>query len=328
MMSARLRRWIGDVMGYFFDNFYFEPGSRMTGIWHAGADLDEGVELVATASLVRFGKDQHDQLEADFLGSQMPFHFGGFHGVGPDGQPWAMMLQIAPAPLADLVGSDSPFWPLSDGLDRALHFNWEADLLDDRGFTRSELVDIYLGRDIDASAIEDWTVPDLMLGLLAECCYVPLEQIVVGRITQCAFPDTAHECQRDVFSDVFAMWGSGQLRGEEPEVDSEAEPGPEVPADSSEEQEPTPRRRTKKLAPGKPPEYWWSKKKLRRMSTKKLRRLALSGYWDEQTINTMKRKKLIKLLSTPHWKNEHEKANVRVYLLPPPSMRQPREDRS
>ena len=326
-MSARLRRWIGDVMGYFFDTFYFEPGSRMTGIWHAGTDLDTQVELVATASLVRFGKDQHDQLEADFLGSHLPFHFGGFHGVGPDGQPWAMMLQIAPAPLADLVGSDSPFWPLSDGLDRALHFNWEAELLDDRGFTRSDLVDIYLGRGIGPSEIADWTVPDLMLGLLAECCYVPLERIVVGRITQCAFPDTAHECQHDVFTDVFAMWGSGQLRGEEPEVDSEEEPGPEVP-DAPEEQEPTPRRRTKKLAPGKPPEYWWSKKKLRRVSTKKLRWLALSGYWDEQTINTMKRKKLIKLLSTPHWKNEHEKANVRVYLLPPPSMRQPREDRS
>lgn len=315
-------------MGYFFDTFDFETGSRMTGIWHAGSDLDGGVELVVTASLVRFGRDQHDQLEADFLGSHMPFHFGGFHGVGPDSQPWAMMLQIAPASLADLVGSDSPFWPLSDGLDRALHYNWEAELLDDRGFTRSNMVDNYVGRGIDPSAIEDWTVPDLMLGLLAECCYVPLEQIVVGRITQCAFPDTAHECQRDVFSDVFAMWGSGQLRGEEPEVDSEEEHEPDEHDEGMEDTPPLPRRRTKKLAPGKPPEYWWSKKKLRRMSTKKLRRLALSGYWDERTIKAMKRKKLIKLLSTPHWKNEHDKANVIIFHSLPPSMRQPREDES
>ena len=88
-------------MGYFFDTFYFEPGSRMTGIWQAGVDLDADTELVATASLVRFGRDQHDQLEADFMGSHLPFHFGGFHGVGPDGHPWAMMLQVAPSSAAD-----------------------------------------------------------------------------------------------------------------------------------------------------------------------------------------------------------------------------------
>jgi hypothetical protein len=317
MMCARFRRWIGDVMGYFFDTFYFEPGSRMTGIWQAGVDLDADAELVATASLVRFGRDQHDQLEADFMGSHLPFHFGGFHGVGPDGHPWAMMLQIAPSTAADLVGSDSVYWPMSDGLDRALHYNWEAELLSDRGFQRLDLVDIYTERGIDPSAVDDWTVPELMLGLLAECCYVPLRQIVAGRITQCAFPDTEHDCQRDVFSDVFARWGAGELRGEEPELPEEDEPEPEQP-----------RRPAKKFGPGRPPEYWWNKKKLRRMSTKKLRRLALSGYWDEQTINTMKRKKLIKLLSTPHWKNEHEKANSRVYLMPPPSLRRFEEDES
>lgn len=303
-------------MGYFFDTFYFEPGSRMTGVWQAGVDLDTDVELVATASMVRFGRDQHDQLEADFLGSHLPFHFGGFHGVGPDGQPWAMMLQVAPASSADLVGSDSPFWAMSDGLDRALNYNWEAELRAHRGFRRLDLIDIYAQRGIGPAAIEDWTVPELMLGLLAECCYIPLGQIVVGRITQCAFPDTEHECQHDVFSDVFARWGAGQLRGEEPEVPPEEE-DPEPP-----------RRRTKKFGPGRPPEYWWSKKKLRRMSTKKLCRIALSGYWDERKINAMKRKKLIKLLSTPHWKNEHDKANVRIFASLPPSLRRFGEDES
>ena len=300
-------------MGYFFNTFYFEPGSRMTGIWQAAVDLDTDTELVATASLVRFGRDQHDQLEADFMGSHLPFHFGGFHGVGPDGHPWAMMLQVAPSAAADLVGSDSVYWPMSDGLERALHYNWEAELLSDRGLRRWDLVDIYAERGIDPTSVEDWTVPELMLGLLAECCYLPLGQIVTGRTVQCAFPDIDHECQRDVFSDVFARWGAGELRGEEPELPVEDEPEPVPP----------PRRRAKKFAPGRPPEYWWSKKKLRRMSTKKLRRLALGGYWDERTINTMKRKKLIKLLSTPHWKNEHDGANVCVYPSPLPGMSQP-----
>ena len=317
MMCARFRRWIGDVMGYFFDTFYFEPGSRMTGIWQAGVDLDADAELVATASLVRFGRDQHDQLEADFMGSHLPFHFGGFHGVGPDGHPWAMMLQVAPSSAADLVGSDSVNWPMSDGLDRALHYNWEAELLSDRGFQRLDLLDIYTERGVEPSAVEDWTVPELMLGLLAECCYVSLRQIVAGRITQCAFPDAEHDCQRDVFSDVFARWGAGELRGEEPELPEGDEPEPEPP-----------RRPAKKFGPGRPPEYWWNKKKLRRMSTKKLRRIALSGYWDERKINAMKRKKLIKLLSTPHWKNEHDKANVRIFASLPPSLRRFGEDES
>lgn len=203
-------------MGYFFDTFHFEPGSRMTGMWQAGAHLDVGAELVATAGLVQFGRDQHDELEADFLGAHLPFHFGGFHGVGPDGHPWAMMLQIAPASAAALVGSDTQFWPMLDGLDRALHYNWEASLLFDRGFTRADLMVIYAQQDVEVAAIEDWSVPDLMLGLLAECCYVPLPQIVAGRITQCAFPDYSHECQYDVFNDVFSVWMTGQLNPEEP----------------------------------------------------------------------------------------------------------------
>ena len=140
-------------MGYFFDTFYFEPGSRMTGIWQAGVDLDADTELVATASLVRFGRDQHDQLEADFMGSHLPFHFGGFHGVGPDGHPWAMMLQVAPSAAADLVGSDSVYWPMSDGLERALHYNWEAELLSDRGLRRWDLVDIYAERPLRGHTI-------------------------------------------------------------------------------------------------------------------------------------------------------------------------------
>jgi hypothetical protein len=203
-------------MGYFFNTFDFEPGSRMTGVWQAGASLDAGADLIATAGLVQFGRDQHDELEADFLGSHLPFHFGGFHGVGPDGHPWAMMLQVSPVSAAGLVDSETRYWPMLDGLDRALGFNWEASLLSVRGFTRSDFVNIYALRDVESAAIEDWSVPDLMLGLLAECCYVPLPQIVAGRIRQCAFPDFNHDCQYDVFSDVFSVWTTGRLNPEEP----------------------------------------------------------------------------------------------------------------
>lgn len=284
------------AMAYFFDAFPFEPGSRLTGVWTARVDIDADAELVAMASLMRLGRDQHDVVESNFLGAHMPYHFGGFHGMGPDGHPWAMMLQVAPVSAAALVGAEC-FWPMTDGLDRAWHYNWEADCLHDQGFDRDQLVSIYAFSGVDASAIEDWGVAELMLGLLAQCCYVPLPQIVAGRIVQCAFPDVEHECQHDVFSDVFARWGAGQLSPPEPPVE---------PAQ-------VPRRRAKKLAPGRPPEYWWPKKRLRELSTKKLRNLALRGYWDEREIKGLSRKELIKKLSTPHWKNESEGANVIVY---------------
>lgn len=151
-------------------------------------------------------------------------------------------------------------------------------------------------------------MPDPMLGLLAECCYVSLQQIVTGRITQCAFRDIEHECQHDVFSDVFSMWTTGQLSPQEPPMSLEDEDDPES------EPQPPARRLPKEFASGRPPEYWWSKKQLRGMSTKKLRKLALSGYWTDREIKAMKRGKLIKLLSTPHWKNEHDDANMTVFL--------------
>lgn len=211
-------------MGYFFTTFDFPAGSRMTGVWEAGADLDPDVEMVALASLVDFGPDQHGQLEANFLGSHMPFHFGGFEGVGPDGRAWAVMIQVGPSRAGDLVGGDL-FWPLSDALDRGLHYNWQACLRDERGFTRDDLLHVYRRSGVEQGLIDDWTLPELVLGLLAECCYVPLDQIVVGRIAQCAFPGVDHECQHDVFRDVFARWETGQLSPPEPVIEAPEDGG-------------------------------------------------------------------------------------------------------
>ena len=41
--------------------------------------------------------------------------------------------------------------------------------------------------------------------------FVPLWQIAAGRVVQCAFPDVDHDCEHDVFRDVFAMWAAGRL---------------------------------------------------------------------------------------------------------------------
>lgn len=266
-------------MGHFFSTFAFEAGSRLTGVWVAAPLPEVDDEMVGLASWVQFGPEQHGALESNFLGSHMPFHFGGFEGVGPDGRAWAVMLQVAPVSAADPVRGDV-YWPMIDGLDRGLHYNWQAWLRDERTFTREALTGVYLDSGVDPSEIEDWSFSELMQGLLAECCYVSLEQVVAGRIAQCAFPNDDHDCQHDVFRDVFAMWVSGRL--------SPPEPGPEVE------------------------DYWldlgffWPEEDLENLSKKQLRKLALSGDWEPREVKAMKRKALIRLLSTPSSSNSSD----------------------
>jgi hypothetical protein len=114
------------------------------------------------------------------------------------------------------VGEVNPYWPLFDGMRRALRFNAEAAVVLERGWTSGELLGVYAGQGVHLGDVDDWTVLDLLMGLLAECCYVPLSDIVGGRIIQCAFPDVDHDCEHDVFTDVFARWDGGHLNPEEP----------------------------------------------------------------------------------------------------------------
>lgn len=291
-------------MTYLFEVFPFAPGTRMTGIWDFGASYEADVPTVAMASLVKFGEDQDGILESDFLAAYMPYRLAGFHGVGPDGQAWAVMIQAAPMSAAESVGAITAFWPMMDGLDRGLHYNWDAWVREEVGWTRDVLLEIYADDGVAPTHLADWSVQELVLGLLAECGNVPLPQIVAGRVIQCAFPDLDHECQHDVFRDVFYAWQTDLLPVEEPVI-VEEEPEPEVPVPVA---RPTVR--------GSGPRSW-AEKDLRRKSTKQLRKLAYSGHWKKSKIRNMSRKKLIRLLSTPHWRNGRQ-APLKKALPPRP----------
>lgn len=205
---------IGSDMGYLFNALPFEEGSRMTGIWDAGVNWEAG-DLCVCITKVVLGRGQDGVVESGFLGAHLPYHFGGFHGVGPDGSPWTVMVQVAPAGAAERVGAASPFWPMIDGLDRALRLNPEAWIEASIEIDDSQLLGMYDLQSVAPELLVDWTVGESIRGLLAECCNVPLEQIAAGRLTQCAFPDRPHECQHDVFSDVFALWATMALNPEE-----------------------------------------------------------------------------------------------------------------
>ncbi len=205
-------------MTHFYNRLPFPPDSRMTGIW-SNSWVDEPVgDEVAIGHLINFPDNQDAGLESDFLSSHMPFNVGGFSGVYPDGSPWMFILQKAPADVSKrLMREEDPHWLMRDSLQRALRFNHEARIVDELTWTRGKLEFAYALEGIDTDDIADWTMADLIRGLLTECCYVELSDIVDRHAAGCAFPDIEHDCAGDVFTDVFARWGVGLLQRPEPQ---------------------------------------------------------------------------------------------------------------
>ncbi len=205
-------------MTHFYNRLLFPPDSRMTGIWSNSWVDDPVGDEVAIGHLISFPDNQDAGLESDFLSSHMLLNVGGFSGVYPDGSPWMFILQKAPADVSKrLMREEDPHWLMRDSLQRALRFNHEARIVDELTWTRGKLEFAYALEGIDTDDIADWTMADLIRGLLTECCYVELSDIVDRHAAGCAFPDIEHDCAGDVFTDVFARWGVGLLQRPEPQ---------------------------------------------------------------------------------------------------------------
>ena len=216
-MSAPNRRRNGTDMAVFFDLLPLQARSRMTGVWTSRVSDYGHHPLHMSGHFIALGAGQDADVEWDFLGSHLPFHVGGVTGVGPDGRPWVFITQVAP----DQGDPDAALDCMTDAVLRAIEFNGEASLRAKVSLTREELVAAYVDNFVDEDDLADWSVPELVFGLLAECCRVELVQIVEGRIAQCAFPDDQHECTHDVFTDVFARWITGELTLDESAFDED-----------------------------------------------------------------------------------------------------------
>ncbi len=209
-------------MTHFYNRLLFPPDSRMTGIWSNSWVDDPMGDEVAIGHLISFPDNQDAGLESDFLSSHMPFNVGGFSGLYPDGSPWMFILQKAPADVSKrLMREEDPHWLMRDSLQRAVRFNHEARIVDELTWTRGQLEFAYALEGIKSDDIADWTMADLIRGLLTECCYVELTDIVERHAAGCAFPGIEHDCAGDVFTDVFFRWGVGLLRRPEPQDDHE-----------------------------------------------------------------------------------------------------------
>ncbi|MDQ1250339.1 MAG: hypothetical protein QG597_4718 [Actinomycetota bacterium] len=260
-------------MPLLFNSFDFPALSRMTGIWTNSTHDPDAGDDVTLAQLVVLPPDQDPVVESDFMCSHLPFHVGGFHGVFPDGQGWMVVLQKAPASasLVQMAASD-PHWALVDSIQRALRFNYGAKALDFADLTPDFLVRYCIGAGADADVIADWTVTELLWGLLAECCNVSLAEVAAGYQEGCAFPDRDHECQGNVFRDVFAMWTTRALSGHEPDLD-------EVYGDVDDSEFER-----------------WTRKKLKKIKRGELVRMAVADGWDWSDVADVPKELLMRLM--------------------------------
>jgi len=206
-------------MALLMTKFKWTEGTSLRGVWSSKLDLSETEEspLLGCAYYLRLSGDSDPFMEATNFEAFLPLCAGGVHGAFPDGSYWMVLFQIEPA--------DSPYELFgiteeSDLLARQLQrvpFLKAIGTVDDRWYfdtdeLRSEL-STYVSLK-QAKSMKDWSMFELLKALQTQLCSVTLEQVVTGRITQCAYPDLDHDCQHDVFSDVFAQWGQPMQGGQ------------------------------------------------------------------------------------------------------------------
>lgn len=279
-------------MSYLLGALAVEPGSHLTAVRRQQQAADTSA---AVAQLIALGDGQDADVEADFLAAHLPLGLARLQGSDPQGVGWVLLLQAGSARAASMFGTGNPYWPMTDAMDRALQYNTEARVIHERGWQREDLLQVYGRAGVEPQALTDWTVADLALGLVAECCYVPLTQIAAGRASGCAFPNLDHDCTHEVFSDVFAMWTLSHGGSDESAlVDADdyllGWSGP-APAYAS-------------PAADAAVLYYWPEDDLKKMSAKDLRRLAERCKWGKRKTGGMKRKALLKMLSSPHARNK------------------------
>jgi len=184
-----------------------------------------------------------------------------------------VVLQKAPASasLIQMAASD-PHWALVDSIERALRFNYGAEATDFATYTPDFLLRYYRQAGVDDNVVASWTVTELMWGLLAECCNVSLADLAAGYEAGCAFPDHYHECQGDVFRDVFALWTTRALNPPETDLGKLDE------------------------GDGEDEFVRWTRKMLKEIKRRELVRMAIADGWDMSDVADVPKDALIQLM--------------------------------
>ncbi len=206
-------------MALLMSKFEWPEGTSLRGVWSSKLDLPESEEfpLLGCAYYIRLSGDSDPFMEATNFEAFLPLCAGGVHGTFPNGSYCMVLFQVEPADSAyELFGITEE----SDLLERELQrvpFLEAIGVVDDRWYFDTDELRFDLSAYVSlkqAKLILDWTMFELIKALQTQLCSVTLKQVVTGRITQCAYPDLDHDCQHDVFDDVFAHWGNKMPSGQ------------------------------------------------------------------------------------------------------------------
>lgn len=194
-------------MSFLANSLPFESETRMTYVWTKSRDEEQTKNSLVTVHLILIDEYQDCDVESTIITRFLPFHTGGFSGVDRHGRPWMVVIQHSQYDdSSKLAQKQGPFWALQNSLERALQHSPSARVMVENRYTRDELLEIYEFDGLSTGRTFTWSTAELIYGLLAELCDVPLPHVVNGYAIQCAFPNIEHECENNVFSDVFSRW--------------------------------------------------------------------------------------------------------------------------
>jgi len=206
-------------MALLMSKFKWPEGTSLRGVWSSKLDLPQSEEspLLGCAYYIRLSGDADPFMEATNFEAFLPLCAGGVHGAFPNGSYWMVTFQVKPTDSAyALLGITEE----SDLLERQLQrvpFLKAIGVVDDRWYSDSGDLRSDLSKYVTpklAKFMQDWTIFELIEALQTQLCSVTLKQVVTGRITQCAYPNLDHDCQHDLFVDVFAHWQNNALSGQ------------------------------------------------------------------------------------------------------------------
>lgn len=183
--------------------------SRLTHILDSRRTTSDVPGHVVTAHHIDLPADQDVDIESDFLSGHLPFSLASVGGRYPDGRPWLVVLQHSGG-LRDVDDAEA-VGVLAQSMDAALVLNPGAQAHYVGEWSRRDLLQLYKAEGIPRRVLDLWSTADLAMGLVAQCCGADLADLPEGFVAGCAYPEAAHPCEGDVFTDVLAAWHRGLL---------------------------------------------------------------------------------------------------------------------
>lgn len=188
------------------------PESRLSGLSGCRTGVGPGLDGVISLHLLDLPDGQQGSVEMSMAHAHLPFAGTSLHGTYPDGAEWVLLTQVAVVEPGRLLPSDDKAIDLMRSqLDRYSRVNPNAEIRAEVLLDRPSVLGGYAKRGITSDDLSEWTLEELLSGLVCDMCNADLSLVVKGRNSGCSLPDTDHICTGNGFTDIFAHWSRGLM---------------------------------------------------------------------------------------------------------------------